>query len=458
MRAASACIPALVCASACAAGLHPIPRPIAAASPLRLVREAQAYRPFTVCGERGGIYGQQNGIFEAWIFPVKILSRFRIHAEIDRYPVPIELNDYAAGIEVTPAVTTITYSHPAFTVRQHMFAPSDAAGVAVLFDVDAIRPLHLTFEFEPDVERMWPAPNFGRPSAEWIESGGYYILHTDSPHLAAAIGLPRSTPGILVPYQERPRTYPLEFRLAIDPAKDAKLSFPLLMAVGQEGQELRQRLEAANDKVAELYARSEAHYTRFFDSRLWAETPDGAFNDAMRWAVVAIEQSRVRFHGETGLAAGFGQSVDSARPGFGWFFGRDTLWTLFAIHSYGDFALSRQALEFLIRRQRADGKIMHEYSQTADLVDWAQRPYFYAAADSTPLLVMAMNDYVAASGDTGSPAALGSRPKSLGIHAGSRFRRRRDLRKHRRNRMGGGMASEDAASGDLLGGSGPAIV
>src|SRR5262252_6005277 len=66
---------------------------------------------------------------------------------------------------------------------------------------------------------------------------------------------------------------------------------------------------------------------------------------------------------------------------------------------YGDFALTRQVLEFLIRRQRADGKIMHEFSQTADLVDWKTTPYFYAAADSTPLFVMSMEDYVNTSGD-----------------------------------------------------------
>ena len=48
--------------------------------------------------------------------------------------------------------------------------------------------------------------------------------------------------------------------------------------------------------------------------------------------------------------------------------------------------LSRRALEFLIRRQRADGKMMHEFSQTAGLVDWKSTPYFYASADSTPLL------------------------------------------------------------------------
>ncbi|MBV9937401.1 MAG: glycogen debranching protein, partial [Acidobacteriaceae bacterium] len=78
----------------------------------------------------------------------------------------------------------------------------------------------------------------------------------------------------------------------------------------------------------------------------------------------------------------------------------DTLWTTYAINSYGDFALTRRALDFLIKRQRADGKIMHEFSQSADAIDWKSTPYFYAAADSAPLLIMAMWDYVKISGDT----------------------------------------------------------
>ncbi|HEY6992066.1 MAG TPA: glycogen debranching protein, partial [Bryobacteraceae bacterium] len=120
---------------------------------------------------------------------------------------------------------------------------------------------------------------------------------------------------------------------------------------------------------------------------------------AFAWAEIAIDQAQVMHGNETGLVAGYYESADSARPGYAWFFGRDTLWTAYAIDSYGDFALTRRALDFLIRRQRGDGKIMHEYSQAADAVDWAATPYFYASADATPLLVMAIDDYVSASGD-----------------------------------------------------------
>ncbi|MBV8816934.1 MAG: hypothetical protein JO022_01185, partial [Acidobacteriaceae bacterium] len=48
-----------------------------------------------------------------------------------------------------------------------------------------------------------------------------------------------------------------------------------------------------------------------------------------------------------------------------------------------------------------DGKIPHEISQSASLVRWFETfPYGYASADATPLFVIAVQNYVQASGDT----------------------------------------------------------
>ena len=377
--------------------LQPAPRFPIAANPLTITRAVQAGKPFTVAGERGAILGEQGGGFEAWLFPVKVLRLAGITAEMADYPVPIDLSAHAAVIEVSPAMTTITYSHAALSVKQRMFAPRDGgAGVVALFEIAAVRPVVLTFRFKAEMLRMWPAPNYGPPTAEWVPQGksGYYLLHTNDASLEAAVAMPRARPGILPPYQERPKEYPLELKLSFDPKTDSNMLFPLLLTLGGAKQ-----LSEMDGRIAALYSGTEDYYAHFFDTRLRAVTPDPAFDRALQWAAIAIDQGRVRFHDETGLVAGYGESGDSARPGFAWYFGRDALWTSYAINGYGDFALTRQALEFLIRRQRADGKIMHEYSQTADLVDWKATPYFYAAADSTPLFVMAMEDYVETSGD-----------------------------------------------------------
>ena len=376
---------------------------------LSIRHRVQAGQPFTVAGPRGVLLGQQEGTFEAWILPVKLLSHFAIRAEVEGYSVPIDLNADAAEIDVHPDHTTITYSHIAFTVRQTMFAPeatADGTGAFVLFDIDSVRPMDLTFSFTPEMRPMWTLPTPGTPSGEWIPEQGTYILHTDSDSLTGAVTIPGSQPGIMAPYQEKPQTHPLELKLHFDPKRDAGHTFPLLMAVGQTAETatpsaLEKSLADLNTSLPNLYATHTAQYAKWQRELTSITTPDAAFNDAFTWAAISIEQLRAFSHppGETALVAGYFSSGDSARPGFGWYFGRDSLYTLYAINGMGDFALTRDEFDFLIKRQCADGKIMHEYSQTAAFVDWKSLPYEYAAADATPLFLTAMLDYVQASGD-----------------------------------------------------------
>jgi len=383
---------------------------------LHISREVDPARPFSVIGPRGALLGSQDGGYEAWIFPWKILSDMRITANMQDYPVPIDVNRQAADIVVTPAATTITYAHANFTVRQIMLAPKgppQGSGVLIVYEVEAIRPMTLTFSFTPVMQRMWPAPSDPQASPEWVKTqpgpggaSGFYILHENFPDHAAALAMPTADAGILPPYQERASTWPLQFVLHFDPAKNQKQLFPLLITLANTAESakpeaLEHGLVALDTAVPSLYAANLSYYRDLLANHTSIETPDSHLNQAFSWGVAAIDQLRVETPEQQGqaLTAGFVGSGGVARPGFGWFFGRDALWTLYAVNSYGDFGTARQEFEFLFRRQRADGKIMHEYSQTANLVDWQSLPYEYAAADSTPLLLMAMNDYLKVSGD-----------------------------------------------------------
>ncbi|HZZ38483.1 MAG TPA: hypothetical protein VFE06_05070 [Acidobacteriaceae bacterium] len=393
--------------------------PLAQPTNLQIAREVDPSRPFSVVGPHGALLGHQDGSFEAWIFPWKICSHLRITAEMQDYPVPIDVNQYAAWIEVHPNVTILTYSHANFTIRQIMFAPRnapDGAGAVVLFQIESIRPMTLTFSFTPDMYQMWPAASDPAPSPEWLptwssptaahSTSGFYILHESFPDHAAALAMPAAEPGILPPYQERPKTWPLQFVLHFDPSRDSSTFFPLLMTMANtrataEWHALAGSLAALNAAVPSLYSANADYFRDLLATHTSIETPDRRLNDAFSWAIASIDQLRVESPSHDGQAftAGFISSGDSVRPGFGWFFGRDALWTLYAVDSYGDFPAARQEFNFLLSRQRADGKIMHEYSQTANLVDWQSLPYEYAAADATPLLLMAMNDYLKTSGD-----------------------------------------------------------
>jgi glycogen debranching enzyme len=375
--------------------------------------DIMAVKPFSVVGPRGALLGQQDGTFEAWVFPWKLLSHMRITAEMKDYAVPIDVNEQAASIDVQPGHTTITFSHANFTIREILFAPQnapDGAGALAYYQIQAVRPMTLTFSFTPEMQRMWPALSDDRPSPEWVKVGpsGFYILHLNLPDHAAALAMPTAQYGILAPYQERPKNYPLQFVIHFDPATDRDKLYPLLMTTAETvatatTSALAGRLQALDRDFQELYSDTQNHFQKFSSEHLSIETPDEKLNQAFAWAEVAIDQLRVQTtpsHAETALVAGFYTSGDSARPGFGWYFGRDALWTLYAVNSYGDYQLTRDELNFLIKRQSPEGKIIHEWAQTADLVDWKSLPYAYASADANPLLLMAVEDYLKISGDT----------------------------------------------------------
>src|ERR1700761_3860496 len=161
----------------------------------RIISGVVPDKPFTVTGPRGALLGQQDGSFEAWVFPWKIFSDLRITANMQDYAVPIDVNDQSSTIDVQPGRTIITFSHANFTVREILFAPQnapDGAGALAFFQVEAVRPMALTFSFTPEMQHMWPALSDDRPSPVWVKQGqsGFYILHLNFPDHAAALAMP----------------------------------------------------------------------------------------------------------------------------------------------------------------------------------------------------------------------------------------------------------------------------
>ena len=452
----------------------------------------EALKPFTVAGERGVLVGQQDGTFEAWPLPMKLLSHLTIEADVEGYTVPIDVNQQSSAIEVRPDRTVITYAHIGFTVRQIMFSPADApagTGPVVLFEFDCLHPTDFTLRFTPELRWMWPERNEGVPGVEWVapapnayeRAGGFYVLHADYPDFAAAVTIPGARPGILAPYQERPQVHPVELKLHIDPARDHGKLYPLLMAYAATAStansaSLAATLEKLNAAIPDLYKTHAENWKKTLANSVSIDTPDKALNEAFQWAVISIEQLKTKtipgqssVHGcpttyglapglgrsetpgivETALVAGYYASGDSARPGFGWFFGRDALYTLYAVNGYGNFALSKSELEFLIRRQRDDGKIMHEWSQTAAAIDWRAFPYMYAAADATPLFLLATLDYVHNSGDLEFLTAHRDAIEKAWNFETSHADTQRHLRQPPGHRLGRKLARRHAPPGNL---------
>jgi glycogen debranching enzyme len=369
---------------------------------LALRAPAKKGRFFDVVGQRAAFFGRENGPLEAWVYPLKVLDDLALSFRLQDYPLDIEGSDVLATILVRPEATVFIYSHAAFTVRQILIAPVDEPGLVMLLDIDSVLPLTVTGSFRPRLRLMWPA-GLMTPNIGWDEKDHVYSITEESKRFAAVLGSPEARDVSVMPYQEEPKDVPIRFVIETSPERARKEYVPIVIAGATDG---RDAAKAVYDRllasVPALYAKNVAHYRRFLDDdTVSVTTPDSRLDQSFAWAKVGVAKGMATnpLLG-TGLVAGFRTSGDSERPGFGWFFGRDALWTTLALHSVGDLASSQTALEFLRKHQREDGKIPHEVSQSAGLIPWFKDyEYAWKSADATPLYVVAQADHWRASGD-----------------------------------------------------------
>lgn len=370
-------------------------------SGLELVRPAQRGRFLDVVGRRSALFGYETGPLEAWVYPLKLVDDFALSFRLKDYPLEILAEDVTASIAVRPEATILTYSHAAFTVREILFAPLDEPGLVVLLDVESALPLTVTGRFRPRLRLMWPA-GLMTPNVDWDEKQHAYFLTEESQHFVGVLGSPGAHDLSVMPYQEEPKDMALRFTIDV-PFGEAGF-VPIVMAASTTN---RDQAKAVYDRLlgsaGAHYLKNVEHYRRLSADTVFIETPEPRLDESFAWAKVGVDKGLATnpMLG-TGLIAGFRTSGDSERPGFGWFFGRDALWTSLALNSYGDFEAGRAALDFLRQFERADGKIPHEISQSAALLPWfTGYPYPWNSADATPLYVMAHADHWRATGDRG---------------------------------------------------------
>jgi glycogen debranching enzyme len=370
-------------------------------SGLTLERRTQPGTFFNVVGHKSAALGYENRALEAWVYPLKILDNFECLFTIEGYPLPFRGPDIAVLINTRPEATVLTYSHAAFTVRQIIYAPVDEPGIIMLLDVQSVLPMTVTLSFRPRLKLAWPA-GLQTGDLKWEEDMHAYFITEESKRFVGVIGSPAARDVSVMPYQEEPRDVPVQFSVEAS-AEALKSHFiPIVITGGVEGKDkVKATYQHLLASVQTLYEKNVAYYQRLQSETTSINTPDERLNKAFQWAKVGTDKGVATnpFLG-TGLVAGYRTSGESERPGFAWFFGRDALWSSLAINSYGDFATTRTALEFLKKFQRADGKIPHEISQSASLIPWFTGYEFpWASADATVLYVIANYDYWRNSGD-----------------------------------------------------------
>lgn len=355
---------------------------------------------YDVTAPRSAVFGHESGALEAWVYPLKILDQFELSFEIDGFPATFKALDNPVNITVRPEATILSYAHPLFIVKQIIFAPVDESGIIMLLDIKTRLPLTVTASFTPKLKLIWPAGLSGG-YVSYDSSAHLYYLTEDSERYVGIVGSPLASDASRGDFREPARSSSTQMSIHVTAEQSKSNYIPIIIAGSTAGMApAKATYDKLVNSVRALYEKNVAHYSELQEQTVSITTPDERLNRAFAWAKVGMDKGLVTSPTGTGLVAGYSASGESERPGFAWYFGRDSLWTTFALTSSGDFKSTRTALALLRQLQRADGKIPHETPQVASLVNWTTSyPYAWRSADATPLYVIACADYWRNSGD-----------------------------------------------------------
>jgi glycogen debranching enzyme len=363
---------------------------------LELTRTTRAWEFLPVVGTRAGLFGTENGRFEAWVYPLKIFRELHLSFHVGDRTLPAE--SLARTLTVRPESASILFVGDSFRVRETLCVPVNEPGAVILLDVETEQPLEIEAAFTPDFQLEWPAAVGGTYST-WDAKEHAFFLGEESRKYAAYVGSPTAQDPHAAYQTNYSASDEDSMRLGATKGKETKV---LVIAAAVTGPaDAAKEYEHLLSSYSELEHSTADYYRAYLDKTVSLELPDQALQQAYDWARISTVQGVVSnpYLG-TGLVAGYRTSGTGQRPGFAWFFGRDSEWTSFALNAEGDFATSRAALDFISKFQREDGKIPHEISQAASLVPWFKDfPYPWASADATPLFIIAVNDYARQSGD-----------------------------------------------------------
>lgn len=364
---------------------------------MEMSRPARPWEFLPVVGTRAALFGNEAGQMEAWAYPLKIFRGLHLTFYVGGQALPAE--SLVRTTIVRPESSTLVYTGDNFSVRETFFVPVHEASAVLLLDVETAQALEIEARFTSDFQLEWPAA-LGGTFTTWDPIQHAFVFGEEKKRFAALFGSP-SASDVQLAYQSN-YSSSAENTMRLGPIPKGKHRKVLFLAASTDGlasaQTEYRRLSVSYEQLLE---QSDQYYRDYLSHTVNLTLPDQQLQQAYDWSRISVLQGLVTNPKlGTGLIAGYRTSGTGQRPGFAWYFGRDSFWTSFALNSIGDFTTTRTALQFISQFQREDGKVPHEVSQGAGFLQWFKDyPYPYASVDATPLYIIATADYVLTSGD-----------------------------------------------------------
>src|ERR1700692_1832573 len=140
-----------------------------AQQPTRALELSRTVRPWEflpVVGSRAGLFGNETGRFEAWVYPLKLFRDFHLTFHVGERALPAE--SLARTLTVHPESASILYAGDSFRVRETLCVPMNEMGAVILLEIESEQPLEIEAAFTGDFQLEWPA-GLGGTYINWDE-------------------------------------------------------------------------------------------------------------------------------------------------------------------------------------------------------------------------------------------------------------------------------------------------
>lgn len=379
------------------------------------IRDGQDGHYWNVAGQQLVAMGMEKGpIEEVWIHPIMAMRDWTIgvawHDSTDVW----WLNELPVEVTKTPEYLCRSFQLPdGSRLQEYVMASLEEPFLSVRYkwDTSSITQLYVTYA--TNLRLMWPYS---------LESTGRLMYAMSKDGRMGSVSDRAGELNLLTAFAQRPllaeagsyadssrdpkafregvfKEKKIEFLYAFDGA-DRQLDFCL--SGGEYGLDKSASVLAAHTgRLQELYRQAVGYYDSFADNYVSIESSDTAFNKAYQWALVSVDKffthspslgkSLMSGYWTTSRGWNGGHAV-SGRPGYAWYFGRDTEFTGLAMNAYGAADKVKDILLTFGKFQSPDGKIYHELTTSGSV--------HYDAADANPLYVILAGDYLRTTGDT----------------------------------------------------------
>ena len=391
---------------------YPEPEKLAVkSSDLQFDFENKTNEFWDLTGERMMVMGhEKSGIDEIWAHPFMAIRDYRVGIKFTDKEV-IWLSDINPSITITPASIIRKYDLGEIKLTELISVHHEKPQTLIHYEFEGDLKAEIMIGFNSNLRLMWPYSEkvIGGINCTWNDSINAFIVRDLADNFNSLVGMNRKPQKQIIGRYDSVFYINGNFQLhetdklqcgalAVFKA-DRTLDFVVAASHFADPNVLNYLTDGLKNP-ADIYINSYNYYSGLLNDKLMITSPDTDLNIGYRWAIIGTDRHFTNTPGiGKSLVAGIGNTVRgwwgghavNGRPGYGWYFGRDSEWSSFAINAYGDYDKVKDVLKMLIRYQHMNGKIFHELTTSGAV--------HYDAADATPLFVILTGKYLRASGD-----------------------------------------------------------